>query len=1403
MSEQPFNRTSPDQPDEAALSPDAPCFVIVTPAYNSETYLDETILSVVSQVGGFDLFYHIQDGGSTDGTLDLVRRWERLLKGGDFPVGCRSLRFSFASAPDGGMYQAINRGFAAVRPAGPSIMSWINSDDRLAPGALATIEAAYAMFPAVAFTCARISLMDERGSVMGVNLPDVYGRAALARGEHDGRTRNFVMQEGTFWRSSLWDKVGGLDERFRLAGDWDLWRRFAEHADLVTVDTILGFHRRRPGQLTSEMGRYYAEVDAGLADRGDKAPPIDEGVTGDVIRFDVGLQKPVLFPEYGRTLTVPISQGQNGIRLKTARVELLAGARRPEGPFPELSLPSGIRAVDSTVLNARVRAPFPGAWTMILAVRSWRWLRIRVWVGEGVCHDAPLGAGRNTSDTQVRFGVMLEEGENALTIEVSGDVGEPGSLLFFMLDWYVEAPMKREAALLPGVAKPPALPRRHVHASNFWPRISVVVPTRDQGRFIGETLESLLAQSYPDLEIVVVDAASCDYTRQVIAQYADHIAEFIRDGAVAPGEAVNTGMARVTGDILTWLDGGDRLAEGALFSVASAFLAENDVDVVAGICLIVDDTGPVSRHLPASPDGPLPLGCLLDIDDVRHQDGFFERPNVFVSRRLWQAAGARVQASLDGDGMVDLWARLAGQGAALRVIGSDLFVRRTHSGSMDDRPGLATPASWPVGDLGARSPFPPILPPNHPIGRAPMRILMFHNQGYRGGTGAALRGLATALSLAGHHVTCLSGADVDAGLPEREASLDDVMAAIVDHSPSLVLLGYQNAAYPACDDIIGRLAGLSLPTIVYAHDDAVTQGAWAERLSGAPASAGSGAAVNSTLARRSRVSPTTAAKHPPLALFTSTARLRDVVQRAVDPSIPVCDLRFGVNTGIFRPRSRSEARRVLDLPQDAFIALTLSTGEPDGEPGIGWVVQAFQHLRSDAKLLLVMGEGSLETAVGAPVRTTGLISDEALLALHCAAADVFVGASRIEVIGHALIQGAAVGTPSVACNHGGVNEAVTHERTGLLCSASAPGSLAHGLQRLHDDPALRRRLGAAATLLARTRHSLEACAWSFLTTLGGLPAFGVGGAPDIVLSAEDVPPPTLHHIAGQQAWRSADDGWEPGPGLRRERSGDVSLDLTPGYAKLGAPTSRVFLKAEMDGVQTLTVKGRNLIEGQRLTIRVNGVTTGEAGFDRADAARQIVTTARAEFVAGPNRVDLDFAVQSGTASARHSPVFLLESLRVGITDPAGGLAGPFSAWDPLNGFGELEGPYPKSGIHKAFRWIDRATARLRVRAEKAGSRRLKLVCRIHTIGQLVRLSINGAPAGDVAIEGWRFTDVVEVVVPVAVVRGWNIVTLQMTTLPDPGPDGRSHFMEFYAAEFMEPVDFGPVGVRRQSNAAEP
>jgi hypothetical protein len=235
---------------------------IVVPVLNGARWLDQALTSVFAQSGPFTIRCHVQDGGSSDGTLELLRSWSTRIESGAWPAMSAGVSLTYSTGPDRGMYDAINRGAETIGIQDDDVMTWLNADDGLMPGAVACISQVLARCPDVHWIGGRTALADETGCVTHLYPARTFERSNLRAGLHDGRRLPFVMQEGTFWRGWVWRRAGGLDGKLRLAGDFDLWRRYAEYFDYHVADTLFAFHRRRSGQLSENMDAYYREVDA-------------------------------------------------------------------------------------------------------------------------------------------------------------------------------------------------------------------------------------------------------------------------------------------------------------------------------------------------------------------------------------------------------------------------------------------------------------------------------------------------------------------------------------------------------------------------------------------------------------------------------------------------------------------------------------------------------------------------------------------------------------------------------------------------------------------------------------------------------------------------------------------------------------------------------------------------------------------------------------------------------------------------------------------------------------------------------------------------------------------------------------------------------------------------------------
>ncbi|MEF8747621.1 MAG: exostosin family protein [Candidatus Accumulibacter propinquus] len=240
---------------------------IVTPSFNSVDTITRTIHSVISQAGDFILQYHVQDGGSVDGTLNVLKRWEDLINRQVLPISCRSLEFSWDSCHDNGMYDAIGKGFRRCKVGRSDWLGWINADDVLLPTAfalLSKIDSDASLSALVDWVTGAAAIC--RDGCQEVMTDRVLCSDVIARGLADGKHWGFVQQEGTFFREHAWQSAGG-DNCFhgmKYAGDWNLWRLLAQHHQIYQFKFPTGMFSSRKGQL-SQIARNSYEAEAFLA----------------------------------------------------------------------------------------------------------------------------------------------------------------------------------------------------------------------------------------------------------------------------------------------------------------------------------------------------------------------------------------------------------------------------------------------------------------------------------------------------------------------------------------------------------------------------------------------------------------------------------------------------------------------------------------------------------------------------------------------------------------------------------------------------------------------------------------------------------------------------------------------------------------------------------------------------------------------------------------------------------------------------------------------------------------------------------------------------------------------------------------------------------------------------------
>ena len=186
-----------------------PLVSIVTPSYNQVDFLEETIRSVLSQ-GYPRIEYIIVDGGSMDGSLEIVQRYASQLAW-------------WVSEADQGQTDAINKGFGH---ASGEVLAWLNSDDTYLPNAVAEAVGFLQANPEAGMVYGDANLVDDAGTVIG--------RFPARQTDYHRLMRGYVHipQQAAFFRADLWRQVGPLDPSFYFAMDYDLWVRIAQIAPL-------------------------------------------------------------------------------------------------------------------------------------------------------------------------------------------------------------------------------------------------------------------------------------------------------------------------------------------------------------------------------------------------------------------------------------------------------------------------------------------------------------------------------------------------------------------------------------------------------------------------------------------------------------------------------------------------------------------------------------------------------------------------------------------------------------------------------------------------------------------------------------------------------------------------------------------------------------------------------------------------------------------------------------------------------------------------------------------------------------------------------------------------------------------------------------------------------------------
>ena len=238
-----------------------PLISMVTCSFQQVRYLDHAMRSVLEQDYP-RLEYIVIDGGSTDGSDAVIERYDHALA-------------YWISERDSGQTDGLVKGFAQATG---EIHGWLCSDDLLLPGALDTVADFFHSNPDVMAAYGDALWIDGEGNFLRAKKEMAFSRFVFL---HD---HNYVPQPSMFWRSSLYETVGGLDPAFDLAMDADLWERFSARTQIARIPSYLSCMRYYPQQKTRNRRSEGRVEDQAIRARS-VHPIATRGVPGKLLRM--------------------------------------------------------------------------------------------------------------------------------------------------------------------------------------------------------------------------------------------------------------------------------------------------------------------------------------------------------------------------------------------------------------------------------------------------------------------------------------------------------------------------------------------------------------------------------------------------------------------------------------------------------------------------------------------------------------------------------------------------------------------------------------------------------------------------------------------------------------------------------------------------------------------------------------------------------------------------------------------------------------------------------------------------------------------------------------------------------------------------------------------------------------
>jgi glycosyltransferase involved in cell wall biosynthesis len=182
-----------------------------------------------------------------------------------------------------------------------------------------------------------------------------------------------------------------------------------------------------------------------------------------------------------------------------------------------------------------------------------------------------------------------------------------------------------------------------------YPKISIVTPSYNQGQYLEQTIQSVLAQNYPNLEYIIIDGGSTDDSVAIIKKYESQLTYWVSEPDKGLYDAIQKGFDKSTGEIMAWINSDDLYHNKSFFIVAEIFSKYNQVNWLQGIPSFFDEAG---RTVYVNP-----LKRWTKLDYYLGNFEWIQQESIFWRRSLWELSEKKMTTEMKYAGDLDLWLR--------------------------------------------------------------------------------------------------------------------------------------------------------------------------------------------------------------------------------------------------------------------------------------------------------------------------------------------------------------------------------------------------------------------------------------------------------------------------------------------------------------------------------------------------------------------------------------------------------------------------------------------------------------------------------------------------------------------------------------------------------------------------